>query len=205
MAKTSKNCPSSKRLLYITGLMAVFKQPALAYTNGNPTTAVFGVRMRSQKTTLIPAVVPTTQATSPPPQEQQQQTETTGKSTNTRSSPVSYDLGLGKNAPVGFHSPTPTTTTTDDVYRAAQFLLEHEAAVPYPAPLQKKNQTQQQPKCPLPPVPLQRFSDDVLKIVQDDQKAAPTAFASDNEWDLNTPWVEMLIHEQQAKLAFKHN
>lgn len=63
---------------------------------------------------------------------------------------------------------------------------------------------------PQPIFPL-RFSDDVLAI-DTSRPSQPIAFANyqqhheqptrSPQWDLNTPWVEMLIHEQQMKLAY---
>jgi len=136
---------------------------------------------------------------------------------------VSYDLGLGKNKPVynrnlANRGEETSLNESDDVWHATQYLVEHKAVVDYPRPLQRDQKANQNIKKSSHPIIPSRFSDDILKIVDPDdnrnqkssrndqqaKQAYPVAWASGQSrpaWDLNTPWVEMLIHEQQIKLA----
>ena len=133
---------------------------------------------------------------------------------------VFYDLGLGKNKPVYNRNLADGGEETSlkeggDVWQATQYLVEHETIVDYPRPLQSDQRAIQNNKKSSHPIIPSRFSDDILKIVnlddsqtqkssRNDQQAYPVAWVSGQSrpaWDLNTPWVEMLIHEQQIKLA----
>ena len=128
-----------------------------------------------------------------------------------------YDLGIGKNPPL--HSLVGTSFDEPDSKTAVQFLEEYESVVEYPSPLQhphprsagsskKKRQF---------PVHVHRFSVDLIDICEvasGGSGARPVAYTHRpspgtsqrgsggrrSPWDLNTPWVEMLIHEQQQQL-----
>lgn len=114
-----------------------------------------------------------------------------------------YSLGLGKNQPL-----VPTREElTENVYKAVQYLNEHQAVSEYPSPqsvlgqvaaAQEAVATKPPVKGPIVPV---RLANDVVGI-HTEQSKAPVAFVlSANQLDLNTAWVEMLIHEQQLKFA----
>jgi hypothetical protein len=110
-----------------------------------------------------------------------------------------YDLGLGKNQPVQGKTQTPTGHVTS-------FLLEHESVRQYPSPLDE--QAIQEPsinkrKKILPKVNLKRRSEDVFRIESGEFNAAPLIIAtsSGDKFDVNTVWVEMMIHSEQMKLV----
>ena len=113
---------------------------------------------------------------------------------------VSYDLGIGKNQPVV--SKADDLNEKMNVYQAAKFWSEHQAVNDIPNPLLIQA-TANKPKLS-PIIPL-RLADDFLAIHHDrsEEHSHPTmtAKAPIQEYDLNTPWVEMLIHEQQVKFA----
>jgi hypothetical protein len=103
-----------------------------------------------------------------------------------RTTKPTYDLGLGKNKPVYGKA----QSTTDDV---TQFLVEHESVRRYPPPLQEK-------KLPLPKIQLERKSEDILYIRSRDHTVVPhISTTSDAQLDVNTVWVEMMIHSEKMK------
>lgn len=114
----------------------------------------------------------------------------------------------------------------DNTYDAAKYLIEHEAVVEYPSPLHRLSQrpafvpaapssdisSNAKPRALLRP---RRFSPELIDIQQHpDRTTQPLAFAATTspdgpsshdsqrrrpQWELNTPWVEMLIHDQQLQ------
>ena len=128
---------------------------------------------------------------------------------------VSYDLGLGKNQPVhgGKRNTQSINTNIDQVVR---HMVQHESTRPYPSPLvvQVKKEEQTAPAIPLvaqlpkkkkqlPKVQLERKAQDVLKILHshnmESLSSLPTMVGKHQHVDLNTVWVEMLIHNQQEQ------
>jgi hypothetical protein len=114
-----------------------------------------------------------------------------------------YDLGLGKNAPVNCSKENLWSCSTDDPYKAVRYLVEHHGVIELPSPLQKNDEDQRKDK-QQQTIVHSRFSDDVLFI--DASNKHPIALIRKDlelnvELDVNTIWVEMLIHEQQAKFA----
>lgn len=99
-----------------------------------------------------------------------------------------YDLGLGKNKPVNGKA----TILADDI---TQFLVEHESVRPFPAPVQEK-------KHPLPKVQPERKSKDTLHIKSHHHTAHLPRISrnSGEQLDVNTIWVEMMIHSEKMKL-----
>jgi len=127
----------------------------------------------------------------------------------TSSPPQKYDLGLGKNEPLTNHKRA--ALPPQDVATAAQYWMASEPAVTFPSPLAQQNEstltpTLQQPAVSNKPkrtsLPLHptRKSEDVLKI-SDDGMMMSASRPSAKQLDLNTVWVEMLIHNQQMQLA----
>lgn len=115
-----------------------------------------------------------------------------------------YDLGLGKNAPLN-PSSTPQSL---DVQTASQFWIAPEPARTYPSPTSnlhmeteidanKSRPTPANKSKPTPIVP-RRQSEDVLHIMED-RTILPSSSA---QLDLNTVWVEMLIHDQTLAYAY---
>ena len=114
-----------------------------------------------------------------------------------------YDLGIGKNQPLAQkRSYTVSNVVRDD---AAQFLglgMEHESVRPYPSPLDYASLSPASPaKSPLPKVQLKRNSEDMLAIRNSDNFTPDIIPISDAQLDVNTVWVEMMIHSEQMKLA----
>jgi len=125
-------------------------------------------------------------------------------------SPQKYDLGLGKNAPLSNHDRA--TLPPQGVTTAAQYWMAPEPAVTFPSPLAQLQQSRTSGASKLQPavsnnkskrtsilLHQERHSEDVLKI-SDDGIMSPSR-PSASKLDLNTVWVEMLIHNQQMQLA----
>lgn len=121
--------------------------------------------------------------------------------------PQRYDLGLGKNAPL---NTSQTQLPVQDVQTASQFWSSNEPAVTFPSPLSRGDEpsesiVQPQPKLSKKPkrksVPLnhKRQSQDLLEISGDciTRRSAMVSSAKQQQLDVNTVWVEMLIHNQQ--------
>lgn len=110
-----------------------------------------------------------------------------------------YDLGLGKNAPLITNEQT-RVDKTHSVQKASQFWMVNEPAVIYPSPAQSSSQEEHhqvsRKRKSMPLIP-KRQSEDVLQISSDRVMSKTQS----HQLDLNTPWVEMLIHCQQMKLA----
>jgi hypothetical protein len=127
---------------------------------------------------------------------------------------VSYDFGLGKNQPVyGGKRSSHQAKTFDQVTR---HMVQYESARTFPSPLvEKKGESQTAAPPPpvsslppkkkqqLPKVQLERKAQDVLKIYMQNhnnmESSLPTMFGKHQSVDLNTVWVEMLIHNQQEE------
>jgi len=106
--------------------------------------------------------------------------------------PRSYDLGIGKNPAVN------GVTSFVNEADPAKYWAGHEATNAFPSPIRKK---------PLPKVHLKRMAQDVLEIKERGERGDPhspyvvKAFHRE-QLDLNTLWVETLIHaERQRQLA----
>jgi hypothetical protein len=110
-----------------------------------------------------------------------------------------YDLGLGKNAPLITNEQT-RVDETRNVQKASQFWMVNEPVVIYPSPAQSSSQEEHhqvsRKRKSMPLIP-KRQSEDVLQISSDRVMSKTQS----HQLDLNTPWVEMLIHCQQMKLA----
>ena len=110
-----------------------------------------------------------------------------------------YDLGLGQNPPVGRRVSSSAPTS---VHEAVAFLHEHQGVNDLPRPVVV-------PDKPAPPKKFQpiipeRIAVEYLTIVETQQRPTMTTRTPTQFFDMNTPWVELLIHEQQQKLAFQH-
>ena len=140
--------------------------------------------------------------------------------------PVKYDLGLGKNGPVTTRSEqatksTTTTTESTTAYETAQYWNEFESVNPLPNPSEQlrnaaqavttaatgtasnnSNNKKKNPR-PNPRVMPKRFHRDDFAIqMQQQQQELPVMSTSNRRnFDVNTAWVEMLIHEQELKLV----
>ena len=113
-----------------------------------------------------------------------------------------YHLGLGKNAPLTTNEQTRIYETLN-VQKASQFWMVNEPAVTFPSPQSPKDEEHEQvPRKRKQAIPLipKRQSEDVLQISSDRVMSRTRS----DRLDLNTPWVEMLIHSQQMQLAHSH-
>ena len=119
--------------------------------------------------------------------------------TNQHRHSTTYDLGLGKNPPVVGKR----TSIDTDRNTATRFWVEHEAVHQYPSPSLAIEEFKPRipPKMPLPKVKPSRMSEDVLNISS--KKGSSVIFQANPNLkiDLNTVWVEMMIHNQQMQLA----
>ena len=141
-----------------------------------------------------------------------------------RPSRVKYDLGLGKNQPVVSQAPTrshsenlnPDNLCTSD---ALMYWNEYESVREFPSPLNRdekyvlgtanpSSRTRSRKVTPITPA---RHVEDTLPIFPlevhksdrlDAAKGKPVMVRSDSSrMDVNTIWVEMLIHSEQLKYA----
>jgi len=124
------------------------------------------------------------------------------QSASTTESRVSYDFGIGKNKPVVPKTDGKIHGKARNIYQVAEFWSEHDAVNEIPNPLVVQAAANKPRLAPIVPL---RLADDYLSIHHDhsEEHSQPTmtAKAPVQEYDLNTPWVEMLIHEQQVKFA----
>jgi hypothetical protein len=125
---------------------------------------------------------------------------------------VSYDLGLGKNQPVYGGKRIAYDAAADNIDQVVRHMVQHESARPYPSPLLAVKKEEQAAPAALVPLPnkkkrlpkvqLERKAQDVLKIWRSnsmESSSLPTMVGKHQHVDLNTVWVEMLIHNQQEE------
>jgi len=146
-------------------------------------------------------------------------TQTTRK---TSQKTFKYDLGLGKNKPVTSKSQQlPTELGSVDLsLNPTQFLVDHVSVRSYPSPLDSSSRNKSsEPKRRrenLPRIQHRRHSEDVLRIRDhisvENSKPYKDSFypvmvpitknysAARVKLDVNTVWVEMMLHNEQQKL-----
>ena len=136
---------------------------------------------------------------------------------------VTYDLGLGKNKPV-INKRAEETKPTDVSPDPAQFMIQHDAVNKLPSPLDAASKSDAHSKSArknLPKVNHRRHSEDVLHIRdfpavrkndqndhRNDEKTShptigrTTTFpgATEAKLDVNTVWVEMMLHNERNKM-----
>lgn len=135
-----------------------------------------------------------------------------------------YDLGLGKNKPVT-NKRVKEALRVDASLDPTRFLVEHEVVSKYPSPLDSDSNliSSHRPKSDrknLPKVKHRRHSEDVLRIRDspsvgnehsnhnnDDNSRHPVIapihrFSTESitKLDVNTVWVEMMLHNEQNKV-----
>jgi len=133
-----------------------------------------------------------------------------------------YDLGLGKNSIVK-NGRADGKPSADQDLDPTRFLIEHESVRSYPSPLNSDSESQSRNnnrtnsnRKKLPKVQHRRHSEDVLCIVDqdycnDDNFDHPVIVPINHcstgsngpaaKFDVNTVWVEMMIHNEQKKAA----
>jgi hypothetical protein len=200
---------TSKRLLFLLGL-ATGMNLSSSYTTSSlsPLASSEPQIIATPSTMRKPNPVETNISQVLPLQQQQQQSE---------SRRVTYALGLGKNQPVlGASTRTANIVTSEetaeDVYQAVQFWTGHKAVRNIPSPYENlkiaeklMTDAQSKPKSSLRHIVPTRLAQDLLSISNHhhvgEESRGPTMIGNVQAMDLNTPWVEMLIHEQQLKFA----
>lgn len=145
----------------------------------------------------------------PKPKKVSEQSSNNPTSQTTKSLPPRYDLGLGKNKPVvnkkrkqhqqeQREKPSVLSTTT---YDAARYWMIPEAVNNYPSPLNEESKPPTKKKI-LPKVqPLRMVSDELLDISGQNKDATALLYGNAVDLDVNTLWVEMLIHHQATTQA----
>jgi len=144
---------------------------------------------------------------------------------------LKYDLGLGKNQPVNNDNGNESSSSGKQRSPPTQFLVEHESVRPYPSPLNLDSQQSESSnnrneaksnRKNLPKVQPRRQSKDVLHIrdpiymgnTKDDNAFGHPVIVPINhssvgrnnnepavKFDLNTVWVEMMLHSEHKKLV----
>lgn len=133
-----------------------------------------------------------------------------------------YDLGIGKNKPV-VSKRVGEVSTTESSVDPTRYLMEHEAVSSYPSPLDSNTRSQQSKskRKNLPKVNHRRHSEDVLHIrdslpIQNHgkncngdnashpvivpiQKYSAESGTTGTQLDVNTVWVEMMLHNERSK------
>jgi hypothetical protein len=199
---------TSKRLLFLLGLSTSMNFSNSYTTNSLSPLASSEPHTIATSTMRKPNPVDTKISQVLPLQQLQEQNE---------SRRVTYSLGLGKNQPVLGASTTANTITSeetvDDVYQAVQFWTGHKAVRNIPSPNEnlklaeklKADEQSKPPKSSARHIVPTRLAQDLLSISNHhhvgEESRGPTMIGDVQAMDLNTPWVEMLIHEQQLKFA----
>lgn len=114
-----------------------------------------------------------------------------------------YDLGIGKNQPVygrkGHGGATMPLRSRGDI---TQYLNEHLSMREYPSPSQTAASTKRRKT--LPKVQPERRTTEFLDIISDRSTSCTVMPiiqpSSDVKLDVNTVWVEMMLHSEQTKL-----
>jgi hypothetical protein len=194
----SRSVMTSKRLLILLGLTT-----SMTLSSSYTTSSLAPLASSEPQITLRKLNPVETKISQVLPEDQQQQNE---------SRRVTYALGLGKNQPVLGTLTTANTVkreeTAEDVYQAVQFWTGHDSVRNIPSPYDNLKaaeklmaDAQSKPKTRFRHIVPTRFVEDLLSISNHhdvgEESRGPTMRGDVQAMDLNTPWVEMLIHEQQ--------
>jgi hypothetical protein len=122
---------------------------------------------------------------------------------------ISYDLGIGKNEPVYNRQSSPSVVQLDDI---TKFWIEHEAVHEILSERQRLQMmkltelhtpTTKKDRNNLPVVNLKRFTINEEIAIRPENNERIHAHAQQlitSHYDLNTPWIEILIHHEQQKI-----
>ena len=114
---------------------------------------------------------------------------------------IKYDLGLGKNLPVtgsqkSFHPHR-------NVHQAVEYWMVSDSTRSFPQPNSQLDRDTSGTPISMPtakklrPIIPSRFSHDAIHISQSENEAQAVWALHPNDVDVNTMWVEMLIHHEQ--------
>lgn len=170
-----------------------------AYTNGATTS-------RATSTAFSSSALPNGRTNAPHSpvsfvERKQRNSQNTEKSVSSRTRRLQkYDLGLGKNPPVVGGVKAREEAAFTDVYEAARFWVEHEAAVDFPSPhdsyrhhrYYQQHQQPQQDSELTTEAPKERRDVAAVRPASNERRAARK-----EKVELNTVWVEMMIREQR--------
>ncbi|CAB9505551.1 expressed unknown protein [Seminavis robusta] len=157
-------------------------------------------------------------------------TQPTTPSDKPAESIVRYDLGIGKNPPFsGSIGAVLQSQEPSDIYDACQYLIEHEAVRDIPNPTNTPREqygaqpeSNQRPKTSnrivnKPKIIYPKRSESVLftsdrslrakkSLRRANRTIKPASVVgmtdSNDELDINTVWVEMLVHSEQSRVAY---
>jgi hypothetical protein len=114
---------------------------------------------------------------------------------------VKYDLGLGKNLPV--KGSQQAFQPHHNVQHAAKYWMVSDSTHSFPQPSSQHERNTSESAISmstakkLRPIIPSRFSDDAIHISHSEHEAQAVWTLHPNEVDINTMWVEMLIHHEQ--------
>jgi hypothetical protein len=117
---------------------------------------------------------------------------------------VHYDIGLGKNVPVSSKSQLTLEDFTIKCRECAvQYWMVSESvrSFPQPKPVSKNDEPEPTTKSAgrkIQPIIPSRFSHDAIDISNTEYKTQGALKLDRNYLDMNTLWVEMLIHHEQT-------
>jgi hypothetical protein len=120
-----------------------------------------------------------------------------------RETKAKYDLGLGKNLPVTSR-PQQAFKPHQDVQQVVEYWMVSDSTRSFPQPnLQAERDTLGSSKSTstikkLHPIIPSRFSMDAIHISHSEHESQAVLTVHPNNVDLNTMWVEMLIHHEQT-------
>lgn len=139
-----------------------------------------------------PRLVPTSDGEIGKPQQEVPMTSTSQQQQTQQR--VKYDLGLGKNPPVTRKAGRKTKTRMS-TSEATRFWMIPEAVNNYPSPLLSK-----EAGAKLEQIVPSRMSLDAVDISGKNKDATAVLQVNPVDLEMNTLWVEMLIHHQQNKM-----
>ena len=113
-----------------------------------------------------------------------------------------YDLGLGKNLPVTSR-PQQSFQPHHDIHQAVKYWMVSDSTRSFPQPNSQLDRDTSGTPISMPtakklrPIIPSRFSHDAIHISQSEHEAQAVWTLHPNDVDVNTMWVEMLIHHEQ--------
>jgi hypothetical protein len=202
----------------LLAIVLTLSSAAQGYTRSTTTNRTFVRRIEIEKIHTLERVTPPAiqKVVVPSPSNE----NTKAKETSATEAPTraTYDFGIGKNKPVYGKASHSSSLTTNTIEEAAKYWVEHEAIQEFPSPISAAPQeesftkptTASKQRPAVPKVQPKRRTKDALHIehppLNDETRsqAAPAAVpsmrrTSSVQLDVNTAWVEMMLHSEQMK------